>query len=87
MAHQVQIGKEAAEGLRAMPAAEQAKMSDKIRAPAENPRPPGHKKLKGRSNAYRIRQGDYRAVYSIDDKGIPKIVKVEKVGHRKEIYD
>jgi mRNA interferase RelE/StbE len=51
---------------------------------SENPRPYGYKKLVGR-DAYRIRIGDYRIIYEIEDKIIT--VTVIDVGHRKEIYD
>ena len=47
------------------------------------PRPPGAKKLSGHGR-YRIRQGAYRIVYSIEDKELA--VTVVKVGHRKNIY-
>ena len=50
---------------------------------ADNPRPYGYKKLKG-EDAYRIRVGDYRVIYEIDDDKI--IVTVVSVGHRKDIY-
>lgn len=50
---------------------------------SENPRPQGSEKLSGKEQ-YRIRQGDYRIVYSIDDKA--KIVDVVKIGHRREVY-
>jgi mRNA interferase RelE/StbE len=50
---------------------------------AENPRPCGYKKLKG-EDAYRIRVGDYRVIYEINDNTI--IVTVVSVGHRKDIY-
>jgi mRNA interferase RelE/StbE len=49
----------------------------------ENPRPYGYKKLKG-EDAYRIRVGDYRVIYEIDDGKIT--VTVVSVGHRKDIY-
>jgi len=49
----------------------------------ENPRPFGNKKLKGR-NAYRIREGDYRIIYEIEDKIIT--VTVTNVSHRKDVY-
>jgi len=39
----------------------------RIRALAENPRPPGCKKLAGTANSWRIRIGDYRVVYRVDD--------------------
>lgn len=54
-----------------------------IAALADNPRPHGYKKLKG-EEAYRIRIGDYRIIYEIDDNKI--IVTVVSVGHRKNIY-
>jgi mRNA interferase RelE/StbE len=54
-----------------------------IGALADNPRPYGYKKLKG-EYAYRIRVGDYRIIYEINDNTI--IVTVVSVGHRKDIY-
>ena len=50
---------------------------------AIDPRPPGSKKLSG-NDKYRVRQGSYRIVYSIEDKEL--IVVVVKVGHRKDVY-
>ncbi len=55
-----------------------------IAALAENPRPAGCEKLAGAEDAYRIRQGDYRAVYTIDDRA--RVVRVVKAGHRREVY-
>lgn len=48
-----------------------------------NPRPSGCKKLKGR-NAYRIRKGNYRIIYEINDGRL--IITVIAIGHRKDIY-
>lgn len=50
---------------------------------AKDRRPSGHEKLTGRER-YRVRQGRYRIVYSIQDKELT--VWVVKVGHRKDIY-
>lgn len=50
---------------------------------ADNPQPHGYKKLKG-EDAYRIRIGDYRVIYEIDDEKI--IVTVVSAGHRKSVY-
>lgn len=50
----------------------------------ENPRPMGCKKLKGRP-AYRIRIGDYRAIYTINDNILTVIII--KIGHRRDVYD
>jgi len=52
---------------------------------ADDPRPIGVKKLQGSNGSlYRIRVGDYRVVYLIDD-GI-KLVDIRRIGHRKDIY-
>ena len=48
------------------------------------PRPPGCKKLKGGANEWRIRVGDYRIVYEIDDRA--KTVDVTRIAHRREVY-
>jgi mRNA interferase RelE/StbE len=56
---------------------------ERISKLAENPRPPGCEKLSGRDK-YRVRQGRYRIVYSIEDQDL--IVYVIKVGHRKDVY-
>ena len=50
----------------------------------EDPRPNGSKKLRGLTNLWRIRVGDYRIIYAIDDE--IRIVDIRKVGHRKDIY-
>lgn len=53
---------------------------------AINPRPEGSIKLKGSDeNLWRIRVGDYRVIYVIEDT--IKIVEVRKLGHRKDIYE
>lgn len=61
----------------------QERISDALDDLANLPRPPGSKKLSG-IDGYRIRKGDYRILYTIDDKA--KEVKVYKLGHRREIY-
>ncbi len=53
---------------------------------SQNPRPVGSKKLVGqKENLWRIRIGDYRIVYLIEDK--IRIVEVRRAGHRKDIYE
>jgi mRNA interferase RelE/StbE len=49
------------------------------------PRPSGCKKLKGSENEYRLRIGDYRILYLVEDS--IKIVEIFKVGHRRNVYD
>lgn len=55
-----------------------------IYALGNNPRPQGYKKLTGR-DGYRIRIGDYRVIYQIEDN-VLKVFVIE-IGHRREIYD
>lgn len=55
----------------------------RIHSLAENPRPPGSLKLSGRER-YRIRQGRYRILYTIDD--LVLVVHVIKIGDRKDVY-
>jgi len=55
-----------------------------IKGLAGNPRPPGCRKLVGSRNDWRIRVGDYRVIYEIADA--IRIVRVNRVRHRREIY-
>jgi mRNA interferase RelE/StbE len=57
---------------------------DKISALAADPRPQQSEKLAGYEDRYRLRQGNYRVVYLIDDGR--KEVTIFKVGHRKDVY-
>ncbi len=49
-----------------------------------NPRPPGCRKLIGTENDWRIRVGDYRVVYDVDDTA--RVIRVNRVRHRREVY-
>jgi mRNA interferase RelE/StbE len=59
------------------------KLLQRVATLARNPRPEGHEKLTGQER-YRIRQGRYRIVYSIQDEVLT--VWIVKVGHRKDVY-
>lgn len=52
---------------------------------ADNPRPPGCKKLQGGDKEWRIRVGDYRVVYTIDDAKL--LVEVTRTRHRSDVYE
>lgn len=56
----------------------------RIKTLADNPRPPGCHKLAGSKNDWRIRIGDYRVVYEIDD--VHKRVRIFRVRHRRDVY-
>jgi mRNA interferase RelE/StbE len=52
---------------------------------ASNPRPSGCKKLRGGDDEWRVRVGDYRVVYTIDDAKL--LVEVTRIRHRREVYE
>jgi mRNA interferase RelE/StbE len=61
------------------------RLDDAIEVLSDDPRPPGCRKLAGTSNRYRIRVGDYRIIYRVDDGKVTVLVLV--IGHRREVYD
>ncbi|PKN88520.1 MAG: type II toxin-antitoxin system mRNA interferase toxin, RelE/StbE family [Deltaproteobacteria bacterium HGW-Deltaproteobacteria-1] len=69
--------------LRPIPKKDLKKILLRIETLAKDPRPPGYEKLSGQEK-YRIRQGMYRIIYSIQDHELT--VWVVKVGHRKDVY-
>jgi len=85
VAYTVEIAPAAKRQIRALPKAAQARVVERLRALAEEPRPRGAKKLQGEAgDFYRVRVGDYRVVYSVDGKKLE--VLVVKVAHRREVY-
>jgi mRNA interferase RelE/StbE len=60
------------------------RLVDRIHGLADDPRPPGSVKLAGREDRIRIRQGDFRIVYSIDDE--KRVVTVVRIAHRRDAY-
>ena len=62
-----------------------ARVYAKLEALANEPRPPGVKKLRGAANSYRVRIGDWRILYEIDDR--KRLVDVAAVRHRSKAYD
>ncbi len=70
--------------LASIPTKDTERILNRIKRLEENPRPPGCEKLAGKGATYRLRQGRYRIVYSVDDKEF--VVCIVKVAHRKDIY-
>jgi mRNA interferase RelE/StbE len=66
-----------------IPSNDLKKILRRMKALCDDPRPPGSVKLSG-MEYYRIRQGDYRIIYEIEDHRL--IVVVIKVGHRRDVY-
>jgi mRNA interferase RelE/StbE len=83
--YNVVVSKSAAKELSKLPTTVNNRIIKAILKLSDDPRPQGSQKLKGGAENWRIRIGDYRVVYAIDDEVM--IVDVRKVGHRKDIYD
>ena len=81
--YSVSIKASAVKELEKLPKGELAKILDKIEVLKDNPRPSGAVKL-ALADLFRIRQGDYRILYSVNDKLTQ--VEVIKVGHRGDVY-
>jgi len=75
--------KSVAKDLRQIPNEDVARILERVRALAEDPRPLGCEKLSGLER-YRIRQGAYRIVYEVQDRRL--VVLVVKVAHRRDVY-
>jgi mRNA interferase RelE/StbE len=59
------------------------RIDERIKDLADDPRPFGCQKLSFKDQ-YRIRSGDYRIVFTIDDQ--ERIVRIMRIGHRREVY-
>jgi len=81
--YNVLIKRSAAKELEGLPPKIRRQVAAKVAGLAVTPRPQGVEKLSGQEK-YRIRQGDYRVLYSIDDTA--ETVTVVKIGHRRDAY-
>jgi mRNA interferase RelE/StbE len=84
LAYRIEFAPRADREFRALERSTQVKLSRRIDALAENPRPQGIKKLAGEEDLYRFRVGDYRVIYQIREKSL--LVLVVRVGHRADVY-
>ncbi len=81
--YKIEIKKSAVKEIERLPSRELRFVLAKIESLGENPRPYDCRKLSGQEK-YRVRCGDYRILYAIEDTVL--IVYVVKVGHRKDVY-
>ncbi len=61
------------------------RIDQKILMLSDNPRPSGCRKLRGHKDLWRIRVGDWRVVYVVDDYS--KVVVVVRIAHRRDVYE
>ena len=84
MSYRVDFAKQAAKQLKALSPQEQQRIKSKIDALVDSPRPDAVVKLSGEDDLYRIRVGDYRIIYRIQDNHL--LILVLKIGHRRDVY-
>ena len=85
MSHRIEFRPAVLRGLKKLPRIAQQRVSKAISLLEENPRPPKSEFLQGQLRGYlRIRTGDYRIIYCIDDEA--HIISIVKIGDRKDIY-
>jgi mRNA interferase RelE/StbE len=83
VSHRVELRPAAVRALRQVDHQHRARIQGAIALLAEDPRPPGATSLRGREG-WRVRVGDYRIIYTIDDGRL--VVVVVTLGHRKDVY-
>jgi mRNA interferase RelE/StbE len=82
--YEVHLERAAENDLKRLPTTTFHRIILQIKPLAENPRPSGCRKLTGSKNDWRIRIGDYRVFYEIDEKA--RAVRIMRVRHRREVY-
>jgi mRNA interferase RelE/StbE len=83
--YHLKLKKSAEKELEVLPLSAVVKIQERIFELANNPFPPGIKKLKGFTDLYRIRVGKYRAIYNVNHQ--TKSIEILKIGDRKNIYE
>jgi mRNA interferase RelE/StbE len=85
MAYRISFKPAAQRQLRKLPRQAQARLFERIEKLAGDPYPPGVKKLKAKIDLFRVRVGDYRIIYTVQDDRF--VVLVVRIGDRRDIYD
>jgi mRNA interferase RelE/StbE len=85
VAYEVVIQESASKALRKLDEQVRRRVAAAVDALADDPRPPGIKAVAGEHGSYRIRVGDWRVLYEVDDER--RQVLVAKIAHRSTVYD
>ena len=83
--YKVEWKRSAVKELRALPTEAIERILKAVEQLAMNPYPVGVRKLVGAEHTYRIREGNYRVIYTVTAATL--VIEVIRVGHRKDIYD
>jgi mRNA interferase RelE/StbE len=81
--YKVELRRNARKSLDGLQAQERQRIISALLSLEKNPRPKGFEKVRG-TELWRIREGNYRLVYHIDDE--EKVVTVVRIGHRRDVY-
>jgi mRNA interferase RelE/StbE len=81
--YELRLRPSVAKDLRGVPKDDVARILVRMEALCDDPRPPGSEKLSAQER-YRVRQGNYRIIYGIEDDAV--LVEIVKVGHRRDVY-
>lgn len=84
MNSRVEVKRSAAKALQKIPKADQKRIAAKIDSLAQNPPNPDTTKMKGNNPFHKIRVGDYRIIYEIQEEAL--MILIVKIGHRKDAY-
>jgi len=82
--YQIELTPAARRDLKSVPARVRKQIDKRILALAENPYPPGSKKLRGAEGFHRIRVGDYRILYIVETHRL--VIVIVTIGHRRDVY-
>ena len=82
--YKIEWKKSAAKELRNLPQEVIAEIVDRVTSLAEDPFPPGVKKLAGAEHTYRMRFSSYRVIYTVSKDDL--LVEIVRVGHRQSVY-
>ena len=84
MTYRIELTRDAAKALRVIPKKDQTRIAAKIDSLAESLPNPSETKLKGDNPFHRVRVGNYRIIYEIQNDIL--LILILKIGHRKEVY-
>jgi mRNA interferase RelE/StbE len=84
LTYRIEVKRSAAKALQKIPKTDQKRIAEKIDSLAENLPNPDTTKMKGNNPFHKIRVGDYRIIYEIQEEVL--IILIVKIGHRKDVY-
>jgi mRNA interferase RelE/StbE len=83
--YELRLARSARKELQALPDAALGRVARQLDALPANPRPRGCKKLRGATDLWRVRVGDYRIIYHVDDGA--RVIEVRAIRDRKDAYE